>query len=122
MVGYNLRLHDPSSELVAWSHSGQLGAGRRGPAVVRQLAARLAARRSTTAPRTRPAAELGGGVLNDAIHELDLAVWLCGADLPAGRRAWSDRFGPLEIDVEDTVSALLVDRAPARRSPSSSTT
>lgn len=105
MVGYNLRLHAPIERLVALVEQGRVGT---------PLAHRLwfgswlpdwrpnVDYRSTYSAR----ADLGGGVLNDAIHELDLAVWLAGADLTVVG-AVVERLGPLEIDVEDTVRALL---------------
>ncbi len=109
MVGYNLRLHQPIEDLV-----GAVAAGRVG----RPVAVRLWF--GSWLPDWRPSvdyrttysarADLGGGVLDDAIHELDLAVWLCGPDLRVVA-AVVDRLGPLEIDVEDTVRALLVDPA-----------
>jgi predicted dehydrogenase len=105
MVGYNLRLHQPIETLVGAVHAGRIG---------RPLAARLWF--GSWLPDWRPdvdyrttysaRANLGGGVLNDAIHELDLAVWLCGPDLSV-RAALVARVGPLEIEVEDTVRALL---------------
>lgn len=50
---------------------------------------------------------LGGGILLDAIHELDLVLWaLPGVDLEVIGSVVA-RLGPLEIDVEDTVQALL---------------
>jgi predicted dehydrogenase len=52
-------------------------------------------------------AELGGGILFDAIHELDLLVWLMGLGPYDVVGAVVDRLGPLEIDVEDTVKAVL---------------
>jgi predicted dehydrogenase len=51
-------------------------------------------------------ARLGGGILLDAIHELDLAVWILD-DRFTVVCALLDRVGDLEIDVEDTVKALL---------------
>jgi predicted dehydrogenase len=50
--------------------------------------------------------KLGGGVLHDAIHEIDLALWFFGSPLRA-LASVCGRFGPLEIDVEDTVRAIL---------------
>jgi predicted dehydrogenase len=56
---------------------------------------------------------LGGGVLLDAIHELDLALWAVGDRRLEVLGAFVGRVGPLEIDVEDTVRAIL---APPDRS------
>jgi len=105
MVGYNLRLHPPIARLVEMVEHGRVG---------RPLAHRLWF--GSWLPDWRPGvdyrttysarAELGGGVLNDAIHELDLAVWLAGPDLTVAGAVVA-RLGPLEIDVEDTVRALL---------------
>lgn len=106
MVGYNLRLHQPLERV----HDA-LGSGVAG----RVLAARLWF--GSWLPDWRPHVDhrttysaqraLGGGVLLDAIHELDEALWLFGEDLEV-RHALVDRVGPLDIDVEDTVKALLV--------------
>jgi predicted dehydrogenase len=105
MVGYNLRLHAPIARLVEGVRAGRVG---------RPLSYRLWF--GSFLPDWRPdvdyratysaRADLGGGVLNDAIHELDLAVWLAGPDLTV-RGALVARLGGLEIDVEDTVRALL---------------
>ena len=105
MVGYNLRLHAPIERLVALVEQGRVGT---------PLAHRLWF--GSWLPDWRPSvdyrttysarADLGGGVLNDAIHELDLAVWLAGADLEVVG-ALVARVGPLDLDVEDTVRALL---------------
>ena len=54
--------------------------------------------------------ELGGGVLRDASHELDLAVWFFGWPLDVAS-AWIGKVGDLEIDVEDTVRTVLVSAA-----------
>jgi predicted dehydrogenase len=51
--------------------------------------------------------QLGGGVLHDAIHEIDLALWFFGWPLRAVASV-RGRFGSLDIDVDDTVRAILV--------------
>ncbi len=48
---------------------------------------------------------LGGGVILDAIHEIDYARWILGAVCCVS--CFSDRLGDLEIDTEDTASILL---------------
>jgi predicted dehydrogenase len=58
-------------------------------------------------------ADLGGGVVLTQIHDYDLAWWLFGP--PARVSASGGRLSELEIDVEDTVDALLEGgRAPVR--------
>ena len=104
-VGFNLRFHEPVRRLVEMVHGGRIG---------QPLSGRLWF--GSWLPDWRPGvdyrrsysarADLGGGVLLDAIHELDLCVWLFGPDL-AVQGAVVDRVGPLELDVEDTVKALL---------------
>lgn len=108
-VAYNLRFHEPVQRLVETVRSGAVGEILGGclwfgsylpdwrPAVDY---------RSTYSARS----ELGGGVVFDAIHELDLAVWLFGAATEVVGSAVA-RVGGLEIDVEDTAKAVL--RAPS---------
>lgn len=48
---------------------------------------------------------LGGGVLFDLIHEIDLCRWWFGT--PKDCRALIGRFSRLQMDVEDSCSALL---------------
>lgn len=106
MVGYNLRFHEPVVQLVTKCHAGEAG---------RLLRARIWF--GSWLPDWRPAVdyrttysarrELGGGVLMDAIHELDLLVWLFVDGDFSVESAVVDRIGPLEIDVEDTVVAIL---------------
>lgn len=50
-------------------------------------------------------AELGGGVLLDAIHEIDYLTWLCGPAVAV--QATLRRVSELEIDVEDTALLTL---------------
>ena len=100
MVGYNLRLHAPIAELVRRVKSGDVG---------RVFIARLWF--GSYLPDWRPDVDyrttysahaiLGGGVLLDAIHELDLLVWLLGTDVQV-TSALVARVGDLDIDVEDT--------------------
>jgi predicted dehydrogenase len=105
MVGYNLRLHDPVRRLVSLVHDGRAG---------RPLSVRLwfgsylpdwragVDYRGSYSARS----DLGGGILLDASHELDLLLWILGERLEVVG-AVVERLGDLEIDVEDTVRALL---------------
>jgi predicted dehydrogenase len=57
-------------------------------------------------------ADAGGGVILDAIHEIDYLVWLFG---PVERvSAEAGRIGDLDIDVEDYASLALAHRAGVR--------
>ena len=49
--------------------------------------------------------EMGGGVIMDLIHEIDMARWLFGEFSRV--RAFAGKFGSLEIDSEDTAGILL---------------
>ena len=49
--------------------------------------------------------ELGGGVVFTEIHEIDLLSWFFGT--PKQIMAFGGTLGPLPLDVEDTVGALL---------------
>jgi len=107
-VAYNLRFHP----------------------LVQQLRALLAELELHTAvfqagqylPQWRPAsdyrqsysarAHMGGGVLRDLSHEIDLALWLCG---PSQRvAALGGHFSDLQIDSDDAYSMLSVnERCPS---------
>lgn len=105
MVGYNLRLHAPVEQLVEMVLAGRCG---------EQRSARLWF--GSYLPDWRPGVDyratysahtsMGGGILFDAIHELDLALWLMGGPLDVVCSTVA-RVGDLDIDVEDTVKALL---------------
>jgi predicted dehydrogenase len=105
MVGYNLRLHDPVRRFVSLVHDGRAG---RPLALRLWFGSYLPAWRAGTDYRQSYSArsELGGGVLMDASHELDMLLWILGDGFEVVG-AVVDRFGDLEIDVEDTVRALL---------------
>lgn len=105
MVGYNLRFHAPMQRVAELLSEGRAGS----PVSYRLWFGQWLPdwRPSVDYRQTYSArAELGGGILADAIHELDLALWFAGAELEVVA-AVVDRVGPLEIDVEDTVRALL---------------
>lgn len=106
MVGYNLRLHEPVQRVAALVGDGSVGTVS---AVRLWFGAWLPDWRPDVDYRTTYSAraDLGGGILLDAIHELDLLVWLAGDDAFTVVGAVVARLGPLEIDVEDTVKALL---------------
>jgi predicted dehydrogenase len=105
MVGYNLRFHQPLQHLVEAVSRGDIG---------KPFSAHLWF--GSWLPDWRPTVdyrqtysarrELGGGVLLDAIHELDLLLWLFDSRLEVVG-AFVGRIGPLEIDTEDAVQALL---------------
>jgi len=112
MVGYNLRFHEPVQRLMSMVHAGEAG---------NIVGARLWF--GSHLPDWRPGvdytttysarAELGGGVLLDAIHELDLLLWLFSEHDDATfavAGAVVARVGSLDIDVEDTVRAVLTHR------------
>jgi predicted dehydrogenase len=105
MVGYNLRLHQPVAQLVSWLHAGRVGR----PVGVRVWFGHyLPSWRPGTDYRATYSAQarLGGGILLDAIHELDILIWMLGPQFEVVG-AVVDRLGNLDIDVEDTVRALL---------------
>lgn len=104
-VAFNLRLHPPVAEVIERARAGELG---------RIVSARfwygqhLATWRPGTDYRTGYSAQakLGGGILNDASHELDLLLWLLGTDVSVAGAA-VQRSGLLDADVEDVVRAVV---------------
>jgi predicted dehydrogenase len=106
MVGYNLRFHEPVRRFVNLVLDGTAGTVR---SIRLWFGSWLPDWRPAVDYRTTYSARsaLGGGVLLDAIHELDLLLWLAGDDRFTVTGAVVDRLGPLDVDVEDTVKALL---------------
>ena len=110
-VGYNLRFVTPLVDLVEAVHRGEVGT---------IVSARvwfgswLPGWRAGDYRETYSAQQkLGGGVLLDAIHELDEIVWLFGDSGFEVAGALVAQLGDLEIDVEDSVHALLVHHSGA---------
>jgi predicted dehydrogenase len=104
-VGYNLRFHPPVERFRELIASGRAGT----PAVVHAwFGSWLPDWRPGSEYRTGYSArsELGGGILNDASHELDLLVWLFGTEWDVQGAVLATR-SRLEIDVEDVAVALL---------------
>ncbi len=103
-VGHNLRFNACIARLRSWIEERALGPVR---------SARL--NFGSFLPLRHPSedyrvgygarADLGGGVIFDAIHELDYALWLFGR--PASVYCVAQRFGVLEIDTEDVAEHLL---------------
>lgn len=110
MVGFNLRVHEPVQRFVRLA--GKETAGR---------VSSVRVWFGSWLPDWRPAADyrttysarrdLGGGILLDASHELDLLCWLIGTPLLVAG-AVVGRLGALDIDVEDTVNAVLIGPGP----------
>ena len=108
LVGCNLRFHPPIKQIQAWLDAGSIG---------RLQFARL--RYGHYLPNWRPTdyrqsysaqAQQGGGIILDAVHELDLAqAWLGEVESVYCLAA---RLSDLEIEVEDTAEILL--RSPKR--------
>lgn len=108
LVGCNLRFHPPVRQVQAWIDSGKIG---RLQFARLQYGHYLPNWRATDYRHTYSAQnEQGGGVILDAIHELDLGLaWLGEVE---SVYCLATRLGDLEIDVEDTAEILL--RSPKR--------
>ncbi|MDQ1532627.1 MAG: hypothetical protein QOF28_388 [Actinomycetota bacterium] len=105
-VGYNLRFVEPLMQLIDAVHAGEIGEIRTARVWFGSWLPGWRAHdyRDTYSARRN----LGGGVLLDAIHELDEVVWLFGDDRFEVAGALVQQLGDLEVDVEDSVRALLV--------------
>ena len=110
-VGYNLRFVAPLARLVDAVHGGEIGEIRSARV---WFGSWLPGWRAHDYRDTYSAQRaLGGGVLLDAIHELDEVVWLFGDDRFEIAGALVQQLGDLELDVEDSVRALLVHESGA---------
>jgi len=109
-VAMNLRFHGALETLKALLAAGRLGTPRLAEAVfgydLRRWRPDSDYRESYSAR-----AELGGGIVLDAVHELDYLLWLLGP--VASVAAETDRVSALEIDVEDVALTLLRFRSGA---------
>jgi predicted dehydrogenase len=105
-VAYNLRFHAPMQRVVELIAEGRAGAVS---AIDVWFGSWLPDWRPQVDYRTTYSAraELGGGVLLDVIHELDLLVWLGGEGAYEVLGAAVRRSGHLDLDVEDTVRAIV---------------
>jgi len=103
-IGYNLRFLESLSIFREAIHAGKVGRISSVRAEVGQYL-----------PDWRPGADwrdtvsarrdLGGGVLLELSHEIDYLRWIFGE--VEAVQGWLGHIGPLELDVEDTVHALL---------------
>ena len=109
MSDHHLRFHPPVMRVVEMARQGRAG---RITSVRSWYGSYLPDWRPTMAYQdtTSARAELGGGVLLDAIHDLDLLVWVLGDGLEV-IAAEMACLGDLDLDVEDTVRALMRHRS-----------
>lgn len=104
LVAYNFRFDRVMNYVRAW-----LGEGRIGNVTGARLhfGSHLPSRHPWEDYRSGYGArrELGGGVILDAVHELDMASWLFGE--PEKVYCAGGKFSELEINVEDTAEILM---------------
>jgi predicted dehydrogenase len=102
MVGYNLRFHPVLRQVRSWLESSPRPSSAR-----LHIGEWLPGRHPGEDYRVGYGArrELGGGVLLDAIHELDYALWLFG--WPQRVFAMGGHLSDLDIDTDDLAEILL---------------
>lgn len=103
MVGYNMRFNPLGLQIKAWLDAGLIG---------QAISARIHV--GSYLPWRHPQEdyrrgygareELGGGVLLDAIHELDYALWFFG--MPESVYCLSGKLSQLDITTEDIAELL----------------
>jgi predicted dehydrogenase len=108
LVGYNFRFDPLADELAKCIRAGRIG---HVTSARLHSGCYLPSRHPWEDYRTGYAArqELGGGVILDAVHELDLALWLFGE--PDKVYCAGGKLSRLEIDVEDTAEIVLSYRS-----------
>jgi predicted dehydrogenase len=103
LVGCNMRFHPPVAQITDWLSAGEIG---------RIEYVRL--RYGNYLPNWRPDdytesystdPERGGGIILDAIHELDLASWWL--ERPGTVTSVTGTYSDLALDVEDTAEILI---------------
>ncbi|MGC1106891.1 MAG: Gfo/Idh/MocA family oxidoreductase [Candidatus Acidiferrales bacterium] len=104
LVGYNFRFDAVVKQVQAWISEGKIGC------IIHarfHFGSYLPWRHPWEDYRRGYGArrELGGGVILDAIHELDMAVWFFG--LPETVYCVGGKYSDLEIEVEDTAEIVL---------------
>ena len=103
-VGYNLRFHTGIRKVKELLDAGAIGPVSYAQVVMGQYLPDWRPwqdyRQSYTARR-----DMGGGIILDASHELDYALWLLGR--PASTFCSADRVSSLDVDVEDSATILL---------------
>lgn len=104
LVGYNFRFDPVLNYVRAWLRDGSIG---KIVSARFHFGSHLPSRHPWEDYRTGYGAcrELGGGVILDAIHELDMACWLFGE--PETVYCAGGTFSELEINVEDTAEIVM---------------
>jgi predicted dehydrogenase len=104
LVGFNLRFHSPLKRLRHAILEGKIGEIQGLRCQVGQYLPNWHPdedyRQSYSAQKS-----LGGGVVLDLIHEIDLAIWIAG--LPTEVSAFTSRVSNLEIDTENTAEIIM---------------
>lgn len=104
LVGYNFRFDPLLKTVREWVSEGRIG---RAVGARFHFGSHLPSRHPWEDYRAGYGARksLGGGVILDAIHELDLALWMFGQ--PETIYCAGGKYSDLEIDVEDVAEILL---------------
>lgn len=104
LVGYNFRFDPLLNQVERWISEGRIG---HVTSARFHFGSYLPGRHPWEDYRSGYGArrELGGGVLLDAVHELDMAVWLFG--MPDTVYCAGGKFSDLEVDVEDTAEIVM---------------
>jgi predicted dehydrogenase len=104
LVGYNFRFDSVMQQVHCWIGEGKIG---RVTSARFHFGSYLPWRHPWEDYRNGYGArrELGGGVILDAVHELDLVAWLFGQ--PEEIYCAGGKYSDLEIDTEDTAEIMM---------------